>query len=1113
MATRLSRATGNWTSASTWALVDATSFTGTTSEGTTNALTTTYAASTTFTPGAITIDAIAVRLANRAGTTGTISIALDQAATTVPGTEVTINVADLPQAITASLDGGWIVFKFAAPVSLAAATLYSVKGKTSTVSMVSLHTVSGTNWARMLRTTTQAAPAAGDDLHIAGEFTAAGVSNSLTVTMDQTAATDYGSAPTAVLSLVTPGVGISSKGTLSFSSASAANPLLRLSNSLVVYNGGTLAMGTTGTPIPRDSRAILEFDQLSADGDYGLIVRNGGTFNGQGLSRSAGKNVVSCKLAADAVASGAAPSTSTLTVDIDTGWLAGDQIAVAATSRTPADAETGTLDTNAGASSMTVKNMTAAAVGMAVPPTSNRGLLVAHSGIAPTQAEIILITRNVVIRSTSATLMAYVNVVAGGIVDLDWVEFYYLGENVANKRGIEIAGSTTLPLNFDMQYCSIHDCEDNGVFVSAAAAILLTKLLIAYCTMWNLGMILGPGFMVNSAITPTNWTIDNNIQIRTINNNCFEIRDIGGTFTNNTAVSSVGNGIAVNEGSSIVGTFSGNVAHANGGSGIVVSGAGSSGVLASCAAWRNSSVAAGFTVSGAAVDLLVTDLICFGNAGNNVLISALGSSTRFVAPVLNGDTSFSTTIGFNINQPGGVASVIIDDGDFGTVSGIKTTHTQDIVLTGALCEPQIILRNTKLGSNVEMLSPNLMTERGYISSQKQDRIAGRHQTWMRHGRVETDTSIYRTASPSMRISPLMASNLLISNVLCTVNTSQNFIVVPPHVGDWVQIGDWIMTSLGFTAGARVTAVNPNTLTVDRLSNAFSTSSQLTLYRGKVPSAPQGKGFQIAADDGQTHSVGVWVRKQQENVFLYSEDYSQVYWTASGSTLTAGQADWAGGTSASQFLETSVNVATHGLSFAAVTIALATYVWSFYVKGGLGRQWLRIEEGSGPRSSWIDVTNGVVGTANAAHTISLTDAGGGWYRVAVAFVANSTSWGPKLYTATGDGLSATFVGDPTKGFLTGAWQTEFGTGPTPYQITTFPGIAGYDGNQPRLMQRANPAIGIANDIVIDTMSVANGEWEQLTGTTTAPSGDAGVIELYVDCDGMTGWINVDDFTVA
>ena len=182
MAVLMSKTTGNMSAASTWGLVDSTSYNNT--ETTTTVLTTSFLESTGSTTGAITVEGVAVKLSVRTGTTGTMSVHLAVAGVEVVGTLVTINTADLPPSTTSKLNGGWIFFKFASPILLLAATSYTVGAKTSVATQVSLFTTSGNNWARALRTSTTQIPVAGDDLIIIGEQTGSGTSNGVTVTME-----------------------------------------------------------------------------------------------------------------------------------------------------------------------------------------------------------------------------------------------------------------------------------------------------------------------------------------------------------------------------------------------------------------------------------------------------------------------------------------------------------------------------------------------------------------------------------------------------------------------------------------------------------------------------------------------------------------------------------------------------------------------------------------------------------------------------------------------------------------------------------------------------------------------------------------------------------------
>lgn len=69
---------------------------------------------------------------------------------------------------------------------------------------------------------------------------------------------------------------------------------------------------------------------------------------------------------------------------------------------------------------------------------------------------------------------------------------------------------------------------------------------------------------------------------------------------------------------------------------------------------------------------------------------------------------------------------------------------------------------------------------------------------------------------------------------------------------------------------------------------------------------------------------------------------------------------------------------------------------------------------------------------------------------------------------------------------------------------------YNGNEPRLVLKENYALGYTGNIILaSTTPEISGSWELLTGTTP-PAQINGIAEVIVDCDGSTGWVNVDDF---
>ena len=73
-------------------------------------------------------------------------------------------------------------------------------------------------------------------------------------------------------------------------------------------------------------------------------------------------------------------------------------------------------------------------------------------------------------------------------------------------------------------------------------------------------------------------------------------------------------------------------------------------------------------------------------------------------------------------------------------------------------------------------------------------------------------------------------------------------------------------------------------------------------------------------------------------------------------------------------------------------------------------------------------------------------------------------------------------------------------------------ASYNGNQPRLIVKANSIAGIASDTVLATASGGTDSWLTLSGTTATVSDDC-VLEVFVDCDGTAGTVYVDDWSVS
>jgi len=736
MAVRFSIASGNLTTAATWGLVDATSYLNV--ESVTHLVTTAYSGTRTqpFTPGAITVAGIAVKVSFRAASpsgTFTVHLATNADHVEVAGTAVTVNVSDIPSITSSSAtDIGWFYLQFASPVLLLDAVAYEVESRSSSSNQINLWRDSTVgNVSHALVTTTTGAPAAGDDMIIGGLHTGAGATTAVVVAMDNVDTTDYGAAST---SSVLPAVSICQSGTLQCGTMVGGVPVpqaataynLRLSGHAIVYAGGVLSHGTTGTPIPSGSTCTLQFD-CAADGNFGLYVRNLGTCNLQGNPRTYDRTL----LAAD-VAGGA----TSLTSADSTGWLSGDNIGIASTTQTSSQCEKRVLNGNA---SGTTINITV-------------GLTNTHSGTSPTQAEIINLTRNVIITVVTTTAVAFVYVGATATVDADWAEFSYLGENAASKRGIEIA---TRGGACSINRCSIHDIEDWGVYVTPANATG-TILNFTNNVMYNL-VSAGSGgqagfYLALYPLQTSNCVVTGNILMLITGSNTYGwfFPSPSSVFNSNTVAGAFATGFLLGNipaaGQPIL-TPTGNIAH-SGGMGLSLFTTTFDNTYDGFNIWRclNGGI---IQTSYDNVDGLVLSNFTITGCGTAAI--ALGKDGAYIlnSVTINSDASFATPIGIDLAT---YASIIL------TLENCAFGSTGPILATGIRCNVvytnvQATLRNTLMNCTTEFTSQANILPRSYVRSQKHDQTPGNHKAWLRYGTITIDTVIYRTASPSQRLTP------------------------------------------------------------------------------------------------------------------------------------------------------------------------------------------------------------------------------------------------------------------------------------------------------------------------------------------------------------------------
>ena len=736
-------ADGNLTAAGTWGVSDVGTLIPLVSNSTgSTALTTGNLDSAAFIPTAVAMIGLCIRLAARAAgsPSNTMTVTLRNSTTATDIKSVTVNVSDLPAATAgANSEGGWHFLVFDSSHTPNGTDSYVVRATLSaTTTAVSLAT-NGTanNWQRILVRSTTAAPAAGDDMHLAQQFNGSANPATLTartVTMDSVAATDYGSADTVN---VVSALGISKGGTLTWGTAAATAYILRLSGHLKIYSGGLMNMGTVATPCPRDSSMQLEFD-CAADWNFYLSVMNGGTFVGQGLSRTSGKNVTKALTTAD-VAAGA----TTINIDADTGWLSGDEVYISGSNRTIGSAEGRVLNGAAGASSFAV-----------TVATTNAHPYSAAEGVA---AEVMLFTRNVRIKAVTSTLATGFVVRPTGNIDLDWVSFQSCGATGGQgDHGIILETTTGV---VSLHFCSMKDLDEGALaltgVVTTGGSVTIDDLVVMRFAVANGGS--GITLETNPAVAGVVAISNVWVTHQTATMAAFFIVGVPNiSFSGNFYVSGVSTGLRI-EGAWAGGTFGGNWnLHT-----------GNNDLLSNAAAWTDctltgtfrlwrTSGSSGVNLQAATTNIRFSGIVyCFGNAtaglasANSIVVVGL----RFADLRCYGETGFAQGRGIWFGT-GHTLGLFVETGIFGTASGLWTTHgTADVQHDGRL---QAIFRNSVFASATEFSPSTIAQFTTRRQVQRKDGTAGVDFTQVFEGTVARETSTVQD-SPGAKLTPLSAT--------------------------------------------------------------------------------------------------------------------------------------------------------------------------------------------------------------------------------------------------------------------------------------------------------------------------------------------------------------------
>lgn len=435
MANLLCESNINFTSSS-WKVLDTSSFLN--SEAASTNTTTSYVASQTFSPGAITIEGIMIKYRYVVNNSGTLSVELynTTGASSVPGSEVTINVSDIAFWMKpggAQNGGGFIYFKFSSPITLSAATNYSVRIKSSINGSVSINrNATANNWSRALVTTSTASPSTDDVLYACGAFTGISTPSFITCILDNTSSTIFG------------GVELGGYSKLILQNNPSTDYVLKIKNAgnFIISLNSEVEFGTSISRVNSTSSFLLEMQATGLSTNL-IDIRAAAKFTAYGADVKRMTTLSNNVLAGD----------TTLTTDDITGWKNGDEIALANTIRSASNL-------------CERKSLTADAVGntLTVSAITN-----ARSGTNPTKCDIGNLTSNVKIYGSSTTGTCHINngnstmTLLKTTVNIDNVEFRYLGSNVIDKYGFTVSNDTNA-------VCNVTNCSFSDISRALATA-------------------------------------------------------------------------------------------------------------------------------------------------------------------------------------------------------------------------------------------------------------------------------------------------------------------------------------------------------------------------------------------------------------------------------------------------------------------------------------------------------------------------------------------------------------------------------------------------------------------------------------------------------------------
>jgi hypothetical protein len=767
MAKLASITSGNFTSSSTWGVINEQSFQAGVNAATAYIVTTTATSLGTFSPAStVTATHIGFRLVGTANIgTLTFDIFNVTAGSQVAGTQVTINKSAL-NFNSGSLSSSWYLIKIPTPPSLLSGTNYAIRvsstaGSTTTIMANTVSNATTTH--RFIVTSTTQAPASTDDLWVVSEWTTGSTVNEFTVTMDNTtSATTFGSATANY-----GGVNLNTNAYLNYGTSASTNYYLRLNGNIWNSAGSSLNIGTSATTIPASSTAVLEFSGAS----------QGFQQNGNAASVSFGNYVSSISIRGEnptipyaLLGADAAVAATSITTNISTGWKSGNQVVLAGTGAVATGQDLRTLSTDAVGTTLTVTS----------------GLTNAHGGSGDVIGEIINLTRNVKIRNSS---------VSQGI--------FNLGASLVDIQGTEISRMGVLTLSGVARKTFRYNSFYNSTQMSVTATGTIN---VDYNCFYNCSyFLLGP---VGSTTTPCTVNFNYFILATGASSGVVGNININPRFTDfigniasglaATVNSAFGSIVFYNPGTTFLDKLSNGVVSActvhssNAGFGTNTL---SSLDVYDCNAWRIAASTPGFAIFSIQ-SIRLFNCNFWGNLstlyGSVYISNATG--VELYNCNMRGGTTVVSTRGMVLNT---LLDVQLKNCTFGTG---QTNSFADVVINANTFDKRVLFDNCVLNSATKFSTLTNLISNEFVKLQRYQQTNNNHYIYTRAGNAsQYDGVIYKTGTASTRLIPLST----------TFKHKSPVKVIPAASGTSPTVSVWVRKStVSDASGANYNGAQP-----------------------------------------------------------------------------------------------------------------------------------------------------------------------------------------------------------------------------------------------------------------------------------------------------------------